>query len=212
MDLIDILSGGEPPAFANDADHRIIFWNRGAEEITGRSAAQALGRLCHEVFAARDAFGNRFCTATCAVTASLAVGEPLRRFEVVAGQPQRSQHLGFTILKYPDARSGRPLTVHLMDQVLRWPEIQRALEGAPNRTPAPRPDLPKSAAGLNEELSEREREVLRSIAAGQPNKQIADALGISVATARNHIQHILRKLGVHSKLEAIALAFKEDWV
>ncbi|MBP6705344.1 MAG: response regulator transcription factor, partial [Vicinamibacteria bacterium] len=34
---------------------------------------------------------------------------------------------------------------------------------------------------------------------------------ISVATTRNHVQHILKKLNVHSKLEAVALAFRNGW-
>ena len=60
-DLLDLLSSGEPPAFANDQNHRIIFWNKGAEKLLERTAAQALGRLCHEIFCGKDPFGNRFC-------------------------------------------------------------------------------------------------------------------------------------------------------
>ena len=37
-------------------------------------------------------------------------------------------------------------------------------------------------------------------------------LGISVATTRNHVHNILEKLEVHSKLEAVSLAFREGWV
>jgi len=57
-------------------------------------------------------------------------------------------------------------------------------------------------------LSLRELEVLRLLADGRSNDHIADSLFISVTTVRNHIQNILRKLDVHSKLEAVALAFR----
>ena len=55
-------------------------------------------------------------------------------------------------------------------------------------------------------LSEREREVLRLVARGQTNKEIAESLVISAATARNHVSHILEKLGMRSRTEAAALA------
>ncbi|MEX5283218.1 MAG: helix-turn-helix transcriptional regulator [Nitrospiraceae bacterium] len=56
-------------------------------------------------------------------------------------------------------------------------------------------------------LSNREKEVLRLLAAGKPSKDIADTLFISPVTVRNHIQHILEKLGAHTRLQALALAF-----
>ena len=54
------------------------------------------------------------------------------------------------------------------------------------------------------ELTKREREVLALLADGADNETIADALVISPQTARTHIQNILGKLGVHSRLEAAA--------
>ncbi len=56
-----------------------------------------------------------------------------------------------------------------------------------------------------ERLTERERQVLAGLVVGDGNGQLARRLGISPETARTHIQHILRKLGVHSRLEAAAL-------
>lgn len=61
-------------------------------------------------------------------------------------------------------------------------------------------------------LTTREREILRQVASGLQNKEIAQALGISLATVRNHVHNILDKLGVHSKLEAVCLAFRSGWV
>ena len=53
------------------------------------------------------------------------------------------------------------------------------------------------------ELTRREREVLRLIVDGKSDKEIADALGLKFNTVRNHTQHILEKLGVHSRQEAM---------
>jgi DNA-binding NarL/FixJ family response regulator len=55
-------------------------------------------------------------------------------------------------------------------------------------------------------LSRREQEVLRLLVDGAGNEEIGRALLISPQTARTHIQRVLRKLGVHSRLEAAMLA------
>ena len=58
-------------------------------------------------------------------------------------------------------------------------------------------------------LTEREREVLRLVAQGLSNRQIADALVISERTARTRVSNILGKLGVASRTQAALLAIRE---
>ena len=53
-------------------------------------------------------------------------------------------------------------------------------------------------------LSPREREVLRRIVLGQSTQEMATGMQVSRSTARTHVQNVLRKLGVHSRLEAVA--------
>jgi DNA-binding NarL/FixJ family response regulator len=57
-----------------------------------------------------------------------------------------------------------------------------------------------------EQLSAREREVLLLLARGLRDKEIAKSLGISPATAKNHVKHILAKLGAKNRLEASNVA------
>jgi DNA-binding NarL/FixJ family response regulator len=59
------------------------------------------------------------------------------------------------------------------------------------------------------ELSERELEILRLIAQGHANKEIARRLVISERTARTHVSNILRKLGLSSRTQAALLAVRE---
>jgi DNA-binding NarL/FixJ family response regulator len=59
-------------------------------------------------------------------------------------------------------------------------------------------------------LSTRERQVLQLIARGRSTREAAEDLGISIHTIRGHIKRILLKLGVHSRLEAVALALRHD--
>ena len=67
------------------------------------------------------------------------------------------------------------------------------------------------ASGLpkpNVNLSPREREILALLADGKTQQQIASTLVISPKTVATHIQHLLAKLGVHSRAQAVAVAFK----
>ncbi|WP_322513609.1 response regulator transcription factor [Chloroflexus sp.] len=61
-------------------------------------------------------------------------------------------------------------------------------------------------------LSEREIEVLERIAAGSSNKEIADALGISTQTVKNHISSILRKLSLNDRTQAVIFALRRGWI
>lgn len=62
------------------------------------------------------------------------------------------------------------------------------------------------------ELTEREREVLALVARGYTNKQIAETLYVSEKTARNHVSHILEKLGLARRSEAAAYAVEHKLV
>jgi two-component system nitrate/nitrite response regulator NarL len=57
-----------------------------------------------------------------------------------------------------------------------------------------------------EQLSPREQEILRGIARGESNKEIARVLGIAETTVKIHVQHVLRKLGVASRVHAAVIA------
>jgi NarL family two-component system response regulator LiaR len=61
-----------------------------------------------------------------------------------------------------------------------------------------------------EQLTAREREVLALIAQGRANKRIALELGISEKTVKNHVGHVLAKLGVTDRTQAAVLAVQED--
>jgi len=70
--------------------------------------------------------------------------------------------------------------------------------------------LIKTDDELVEQLSDRELEVLRSIAAGLSNKKITESLFISLSTVKTHLRNIYGKLNVHSRTEAVAKADELD--
>ena len=68
------------------------------------------------------------------------------------------------------------------------------------------------AAPVKGTLSPREREILGFLAAGKTQRQIADDLVLSPKTVGTHIQHVLSKLGVHSRAQAVAEAYRSRLV
>ncbi|HET8748901.1 MAG TPA: response regulator transcription factor [Ramlibacter sp.] len=99
---------------------------------------------------------------------------------VMRGEPVISPELMTRLVAALQAHGGQALTL-----------------GAPE--PTPHPD---GAA----QLSPREHEVLQEIARGASNKEIARTLQIAETTVKIHVQHILRKLGVSSRVQAAVLA------
>ncbi|MBA3449901.1 MAG: response regulator transcription factor, partial [Chloroflexia bacterium] len=70
------------------------------------------------------------------------------------------------------------------------------------------PTAPGTAAADAFGLTPREREVLTLLSEGRSNQAIADTLFISPRTAKNHVAHILAKLGVSSRAAAVAHALR----
>jgi DNA-binding NarL/FixJ family response regulator len=84
----------------------------------------------------------------------------------------------------------------LLDSAVTGPILQRLVE------------LSQASPRADDVLSQREKEVLLLIAKGHTNREIAAALVISEHTARNHVTHILDKLGLSRRSEAAAFAAK----
>jgi DNA-binding NarL/FixJ family response regulator len=61
---------------------------------------------------------------------------------------------------------------------------------------------------LPDELTPREAEVLALIAAGRSNGEIADALVVSAATVKSHVNHIFAKAGVRDRAQAVVYAYE----
>lgn len=71
---------------------------------------------------------------------------------------------------------------------------------------------PRVVSDVEVPLTQRESEVLRQLANGLTNKEIAQALGISYETVKEHVQHILRKIGVSDRTQAAVWAVRKGLV
>ncbi len=191
-------------AFVIAQDGRIILWNRAAERVVGYTARDVMGRMCCDVFVGRDDKDNRLCYQGCHVQTLVKMSEPIQAFdmrtETKAGRPI---WLNISILFAPGNGRGGPLTVHLFRDVSATKELLTLVH---ERLAPPPVDADRSAAASA--LTRRELEVLRLMGEGINTTGAAERLHVSPATIRNHVQNIFGKLGVHSRLEAVAYATK----
>jgi DNA-binding NarL/FixJ family response regulator len=80
------------------------------------------------------------------------------------------------------------------------PEVARAAVSEP---------AGEAAAGSYESLTDREKQVLKLVAEGRSNKEIADVLAISVKTAMTHRAHVMQKLDLHDRTALVKFALRE---
>ncbi len=203
MELDGLLTSSADGVFAVNPEGKIVLWNRAAEKTLGYSAKEVLGRPCRDVFVGRDAAGNRLCYQGCQVMTLVQRGELVRHFDMAtrtkAGQPI---WINVSTVVVPGGRKSRQTVVHFFRDVTVSHELEALVRErlAESRPASSRGDTSPGA------LTRREREILRLMAEGANTKLIAGKLRISPATVRNPVQNILGKLGVHSRLEAVAHA------
>jgi DNA-binding NarL/FixJ family response regulator len=123
--------------------------------------------------------------------------------------------LNISVLLAKPRGSRTPLVVHLLRDVTERRRVEvlarRAMaslqEMAEVGGSAEPPE--RRAAPLLPHLSKREMQVLRLMACGLSTKEIAENLGVSPVTARNHITHVVSKLGAANRLQAVVYASQQ---
>lgn len=90
------------------------------------------------------------------------------------------------------------------DAVLSATVTRQLLDQVARRLPAPVSRRPDDV----DQLTEREHEVLRMLANGLSNHEIATALTISEATVKSHVSHLLGKLGLRDRVQAVIYAYE----
>ncbi|MEO8347696.1 MAG: LuxR C-terminal-related transcriptional regulator [Acidobacteriota bacterium] len=213
-ETLDRISRGGQAVFAIDSTDRIILWNGKCEKILGRKSRDVLGKKCYEVLAGRDVHGNVYCYRNCPVAfqALEKPSDPVQKFslsvELGKSGPKWFEISLFAVPSYHPALS---TVVHVVRESRKKPsalERDLTVEAKAKLSPVAEPLWPITArSGPLAELTAREREVLRGLSEGLSTSALAKRLSIAPVTVRNHVQNILQKLDVHTKLAAVALAY-----
>ena len=204
---LDRISRSGEAAFAMDGGNRITHWNKACERLLGKPARQVLGKHCQDVLCGRDVNGNLYCHTSCPVAhqaRALAKDDPVNPFEldVTAGDGSR-RRLSISLFAVPSYHPALTAVVHTLRPAAEKPVAPERAEEDPQP-----PGNPISAFNAAAALTAREREVLGCLARGLTTPAIAQKLSVARVTVRNHIQGLLQKLGVHSKLEAVVAAHR----
>jgi len=199
------------PAFAVDGMRNIAFWNKAAEEFFGLRFSEAVGVPCNTIVEGYDECGL-FCTQDCSILEASLRHTPMQNFDLRLMTKGGRKWCNVSILVTDENRSVSPFTIHIIRPIDATKRLERVLRDfVVSETELP----PEQAVNLitnsrsparETPLTAREQEVLGLLAKGQTTAKIAAGLFISPTTVNNHIQHIMKKMNAHSRLEAIRRA------
>lgn len=164
------------PLFTVDRSLTVTSWNAAAERLTGVRRSDAVGRRCWEILGGQGEEGDVICQAGCSHARLAREGFPVTCHAMLVRTGGGRTRVDVSTVALGDGR-----LLHLLVRGRR-----------PART-AP-------------ELTARQREVLGLMADGLSAKAIAAQLGVAETTVRTYIRVILRELGAHSQIEALAKA------
>jgi DNA-binding NarL/FixJ family response regulator len=116
--------------------------------------------------------------------------------------------LGYLTKDATRAEIGRAVLAAAAGQAVLDPAVQQRLLSAAVRAPAAAPAGPATA---DDDLTPREAEVLRLIAAGKSNREIARALFVSEATVKTHVNRIFAKTGSRDRGQAVHYAYTRGY-
>lgn len=184
---------------ATEAAGELLIWLRCLAEADGRVlslveilALQAWGRAIAQPHALEPAFT--------VLDEALALAAPAKFVRTFADLGAAMQQL---LAAYCQQNSNSPRRYGALYVYVE--QLLAAFGDDFASPPAPAP-LPLAAPSLVEPLTERELEVLRLVAVGHSDRQIAAALIVAIGTVKRHLNNIYSKLGVHSRTQALAVA------
>lgn len=215
--LFEALKNSADGAFVVDEDLRMVYWNKVAEAILGFESEEVAGQFCYQLLHGYNDGRHLFCKAKCQVMKLALQSKPIPNYDLqVKTKGGEHRWLNMSVFTYRMVdTNGKKMIVHLFHDLDRK-EVDDKVLGqlikVINRYQDIRHNNGAKLESHQNTLTSREREILALLVDGHGTRDIAQILSISTSTVRNHIQHILQKLQVHSRLEAVAIAIKHDLI
>ena len=187
--------------WVRDPAGRISFMNEHAEELFGRRASECIGQPCYTVVRGRHENGEALCKEECQLWQTAIAGQILDPVDIqVNGADGSPSFIRLITISVNTPGHEKPSIVHCALNSEREHRLTHYLSKVATRSP----HLTGQIRSGDRALTPRELEILSLLAGDQTLHAIASQLNISYTTVRNHVQHILAKLGVHSIMEAVA--------
>lgn len=216
--LNELVNRAADGAYVVDQEQRIVAWNKAAEKLLGFEAEDVIGTPCYQILCGHADDGCAVCRRGCQPFSAARHGELVPNFDIQVRTTSGHPHwVNVSILSLDvEAKGNEPdnwptlAVVHLFRDI----ESKKQAESFASEVAALARHLrPQHASKLTQqkertldvELTDREQQVLELLGRGNDTDDIVSELLIGRATVRNHIQRVLAKLGVHSRLEAVAL-------
>jgi PAS domain S-box-containing protein len=210
-EIVQIVDGTSDPAFAIDGLGNIVAWNRTAAEMFGISTTNALGKPCNVIIGGIDEEGV-VCSNECIIQRSATRDRLIQNFDLRIRTPKGRRWFNISVIVVDGATTVRPYTIHLLRSVDIYKRLEILLRDfvirKTNISQKTAVELVSSTRSLAREtpLTKRETQILKLVSKSETSLTIANKLQISSTTVDNHLQHILKKLGAHSRLEAVLRA------
>jgi DNA-binding NarL/FixJ family response regulator len=214
MRFSELVQKAKGAAVATDAINRLLDWNLAAEELFGlERRGVKRGQNFFTVIDARDSFGNFLPEGEMAFLSMTQRGEPVSGFELTAidatGDRVRFSVLPVVVLAEEDGSSS---VVYFLRPMYRRRRADEAIERILSDPDRALTGLGPKTVESDVTLTARQREILRHLAEGLSNAEIASALNISINTVRTHVQALHDRLEVKSRVQAVAKAFREGLI
>lgn len=213
-EALDRIARSGEAVFAIDSSDRIILWNKKCEDMLGRPARTMLGKRCYDAIGGRDENGNVYCYRSCPVAhqARDLPKDPVHRFQLAVKTGTGTDRMvDVSLFAIPSYHPALATVVHVLrDGKRKTSALERSLA---KEASGARPLWPMETMAAHAiELTGREKEILLCLAEGLPTATIGEKLFIAPVTVRNHVQSILQKLDVHTKLAAVVFAYKHGLI
>jgi len=190
-----------------DPDQRLVLANDRARELLGIASFEGPARICHGIVAGLTQAGEVHCKTECEVLRRAREGAEIEPLTISVRQSGGKRHwVQLFVIPVHDPDGGGPWLVHYACDADRACRLEQYLRKVAMRSATDQ----EAQLYRTAELTEREREVLKLLSLDVDPHGIAKVMHVSYATVRNHIQHLLPKLGVHSIQEAVAVYLLEQ--
>ena len=189
------------PVWISGPDRYITYLNGRAEKLLGRPSGKCVGKPCYEVIRGKTAKGKPFCREHCPAVRQMSYQKEIEPFRMRLGTGRAAKWVQVVMIEAQSPDFSGAMMIHCVIDDEKEQRFKRYLTRVMARTPKARLSR-REMTGFR--LTRREKEILELLTEDASLHEIADKLHLSYTTVRNHVQHILRKLGVHSIMEAVA--------